>query len=150
MIETGVFDNVDVIISSKEIKAYQTVLPLSKRLNKPIKRIRELGEINRDKGKVMSKEEYDKLKIKIFDDLDLSVEGWETSRHALERFENGINKINSRYNNKHILIAAHGTVMNLYFAKKQKKMNELMKRWKSLKFLDYGIIRNNKIVKDIV
>ena len=72
MIETGVFDNVDVIISSKEIKAYQTVLPLSKRLNKPIKRIRELGEINRDKGKVMSKEEYDKLKIKIFDDLDLS------------------------------------------------------------------------------
>jgi 2,3-bisphosphoglycerate-dependent phosphoglycerate mutase len=150
LIDTGIFDDVDVIVASKEIKAYQTLLPLAKRLNKKIKRLRKLGEINRDKGKVMSKEEYDKLKIRIFEDLDLSVEGWETSRHALERFEKAINKLDSRYNNKKVIIASHGTVMTLFFAKRTNCMNELMKRWKNLKFLDYGIIKNNKVLKDIV
>jgi len=124
-------------------------LPLAKKLNKKIIRIRELGEINRDKGKVISKEEYDKLKVRIFEDLDLSVEGWETSRHALQRFEKAINRINGQYNNKKIIIASHGTVMTLFFASKAKQMSQLIKRWKSLKFLDYGIIKNNQVLKDI-
>ncbi|MBS3162885.1 histidine phosphatase family protein [Candidatus Woesearchaeota archaeon] len=149
LVDTGIFDDVDIIIASKEIKAYQTVLPLAKRLNKKIIRIKELGEINRDQGKVMAKDEYDKLKIRIFEDLSLSVEGWETCEQALKRFERIINKINGKYSSKRILIASHGTVMTLYFANKQNKLKELMSRWKKLKFLDYGIIKDNKIIKDI-
>ena len=150
LMNSSIFDTVDIILSSKEIKAYQTVLPLSKRLNKKIKSIPNIGEINRDAGKVMTKDEYDKAKTKIFENLDFTTNGWETSRHALNRFEKMIKKINSKYSNKKILIASHGTVMTLYFARKQSKMNELMKRWKSLGFLDYGIIKNNKVVKDVV
>ena len=146
---TGIFDTVDIIISSQEIKAYQSALPLAKRLNKKVHRIKGLGEINREGGGVMSKEDYDTTKEKIFTDLDFRVHGWETARHALHRFKKAVEKINRTHKGKKILISSHGTVMTLYFAFLSKDMKNLMKRWKSLGFCDYGLVCNNKVVKDV-
>ena len=149
LVKTGIFDDVDIIISSKEVKAYQTAKPFAKKLNKRIIQIKELSELNRDKGKTMTKEYYDKMKVKIFEDLDYTDFGWETSNHALNRFKKAVKKIDKKYENKKILIVAHGTVMTLYFAFLQNKLNDLFSRWKGLDFCGYGIVKNNKVVKDI-
>ena len=89
------------------------------------------------------------MKAKIFQDLDFTDHGWETANHALERFKKAIKEIDDKYENKKILICAHGTVMTLYFAYLQDKLKDLFSRWKGLGFCDYGIIKDNKIIKDI-
>ncbi len=150
LINTGVFDDVDIIISSGETKAYQTVEPLAKNLGKEITKIPELNEIGRGEGETMTTEEYRKMKVKIFKDLDFTDHGWETANHALNRFKEAVEKINAQYEDKNIILAAHGTVMTLYFAFIQDKMDKLMERWKGLGFCDYGIVENKKVIKDIV
>ncbi|NOX71557.1 MAG: histidine phosphatase family protein, partial [Candidatus Micrarchaeota archaeon] len=122
--ESGIFDDVDVIIVSGEMKSYQTALPFSYKTDKKIIRMPELNEINRDASGLMSKEEYDEMKRKIFEDLDFTDLGWESARHALERFASAIRMIDKYYVDKKILIVSHGTVMTLYFAHLQDKMNE--------------------------
>ncbi|MBT7903720.1 histidine phosphatase family protein [Candidatus Woesearchaeota archaeon] len=148
--ETKVFDDVDIIITSTEPKAYETALPVATRLKKEIIRIPELSEINRDKGKMMSKDEYDFMKKKIFEDLDYTDHGWETCNSALNRFSTAVKKIDEQYENKRILIVAHGTVMSLFFASLQGKLDNLMSRWKGLGFCDFGIVKDNKVLKDVI
>jgi broad specificity phosphatase PhoE len=140
----------DVIITSTEKKAYQTAKPLADKLGKEIRQIKELSELNRDSGELMTKEEYDKMKVKIFEDMNYTDFGWETTQHALDRFKKAVDKVEKEYDGKKILIVAHGTVMTLYFAFLQNKLDSLMERWKGLGFCDYGIVKNNQVVKDIV
>ncbi len=149
VVDSCVFDDVDVIIASTETKAFQSVEPLAKKLRKDVIQIKELSEINRDSGELMSKEEYHEMKVKIFQDLDYTNFGWETCRHALNRFKKAVEEIDRKYEGKKIIIASHGTVMSLYFADLQGKLDKLMERWKGLGFCDYGIVENGKVVKDI-
>jgi len=142
--------DVDVIITSTEKKSFQTAKPLADKLNKEIIQIKDLSELNRDKGKLMTKEDYDKMKVKIFEDLNFTDFGWETCNHALERFRKAVEEIDKIYENKKILIVAHGTVMTLYFSYLQNSLDNIFARWKSLGFCDYGIIKDGKVVKDIV
>ncbi|MAG50680.1 hypothetical protein CL621_03545 [archaeon] len=144
------FQDIDVIISSGEKKAYDTIKHLAKKLNKKIIQINELNELKRLNGETLSSEEYEKMKVKIFEDLAYTDHGWETSKHALNRFKKAVEKIDEKYKNKKILIVAHGTVMTLYFASLQNKLDELMERWKKLDTCDWGIVKNNKVIKEIV
>jgi 2,3-bisphosphoglycerate-dependent phosphoglycerate mutase len=148
--DSGIFDDVDIIISSTEKKAYLTVEPLAKKLSKEITPIKELSEINRDSGKIMPKEEYDQMKVKIFEDFDYTNYGWETVNSALNRFKKAVEDIDQKYDGKKIIIASHGTVMTTYFSYLQNELDNVFKRWKSLGFLDYGIIKNGKVIKDII
>ncbi len=146
----GFFDDVDVIICSAEHKAYQTASPIAKKLRKTIIKEKELNELDRDKGKVLPKEEYDKVKTKILEDLDYASHGWETSRHALNRFRQAVEKIDNKYSYKKILIVSHGTVMSLYFAYLKGDLKNLLQRWKSLRFCAWGIVKEGKVIKDII
>ena len=146
--KTGVFDDVDIIISSSEKKAYHTALPFAERLGKKIIQIPELCEIDRDKGTLLTKEEYNATKARIFEDLDYSAHGWETARHALERFRLGVEKIYKEYESKKILVVAHGTVMALYRAFIENKLTDIFSVWKSLGFCDWYVVMNGKI-KDL-
>lgn len=142
--------DVDIIISSNEKKAYLTVKPLAEKLGKGIIKVKELGEIYRGDAGALSKKEYEQMKVKIFQDLNFTDLGWETANHALNRFKEAVENINKKYNNKKILISSHGTVMTLYFVYLQDKLDNLMERWKSLEFGAYGIVKNKKVIKDIV
>ena len=144
------FQDIDILISSTERKAYLTIKPLAEKLEKEIIQIKDLSEISRGDAGALTKEEYNEMKVKVFQDLDFTDHGWETCNHALERFSKAVEEIDNKYENKKILISAHGTVMTLYFAKLQNKLDDLMGRWKSLGFCDYGIIKNGEVVKDIV
>ena len=148
--KTGSFDDTEVIISSNEHKAYLTIKPLADKLGKEITKIAELGEIKRPDSEKLTSEEYNEMKAKIFQDLDFTDNNWETANHALERFKSAVEKINQEYENKKILICAHGTVMTLYFTSLQNQLDNLMERWKGLEFGAIGIVKNNKVIKDIV
>ncbi|MCK4555487.1 MAG: histidine phosphatase family protein [Candidatus Aenigmarchaeota archaeon] len=143
--KTGIFNDVDIIISSSEKKAYDTALPFAKQLGKEIIQIAELGEIDRDKGTLLTQEEYDTMKVRIFEDLDYTAYGWETARHALERFKSAVEKIDKEYEGKKILIVSHGTVMALYRAYLEKRLNDIFSVWKSLGFCDWYVVMDDKI-----
>ncbi len=144
------FDDVDILISSDEEKAYLTIKPLADRLGKPIVRVTALGEIQRPNSEKLTAGEYDEMKVRIFKDLDYTAHGWETANHALNRFSNAVKEIERKYDGKKILICSHGTVMTLYFASIQRKMDELFNRWESLDFGSYGVVKGGNVVRDIV
>ncbi len=146
----GDFQDADILISSKEEKSYLTLKPLADKLGKKIVKVSELGEIKRPNSEKLTLEEYEEMKVKIFQDLNYSNYGWETANSALSRFKQAIEKIDNKHANKKIIICAHGTVMTLYFASLAGEMNNLMKRWKGLEFGAVGIIKNNNLVRDIV
>ena len=147
--KTSIFDDVDIIISSSEKKAIETAKPFAERLGKEIIQITELGEIGRDKGGLLSKEEYNTMKARIFEDLDYTAHGWETARHALERFKSAVEKIDKEYECKKVLIVSHGTVMSLYFSELQNDLKNVFSRWKRLGFCDWGVVKNDDVVKDM-
>ena len=144
------FQDVDVFISSTEKKAYLTIKPLADKLEKEIVQIKEFSEIKRPGSEKLTSEQYEEMKTKIFHDLDFTDHGWETANQALERFKKATEQIDKDYENKKILICVHGSVMTLYFAYLQNKLDCLMERWKNTNFGSYGIVKDNKIIKDIV
>ncbi|MDO8528291.1 MAG: histidine phosphatase family protein [Nanoarchaeota archaeon] len=147
---SGEFDDVEILISSNENKSYLTIKPLADKLNLEVIKVKDLGEIKRPDSERLTTEEYEKVKKMIFKDLNFTKYGWETANNALNRFKNAVDEINQKYENKKILICSHGTVMTLYFAYLLNKLNDLMNRWKSLEFGSHGIVKNNKVVEDIV
>ncbi len=144
------FQDVDILISSTEQKAFLTIKPLADKLGKEIIQIKEFGEIKRPGSEKLTPEQYEDMKVKIFHDLDFTDHGWETTNQALERFKKATEQINKNYDDKKILICVHGSVMTLYFAYLQNKLDSLMERWKNTNFGSYGVIRDNKVIKDIV
>jgi len=144
------FLDVDILISSGEKKAYLTIKPLADKLGKEIIQIKGLGEISRPNSESLTKEEYVSMKEKVFKDLDFTDYGWETCSHALERFRKAVEEIDREYENKKIIISAHGTVLSLYFASLLGELKNLEARWKSLGFCNWGIVRNGKVFRDIV
>lgn len=144
------FDDVDLLISSDEEKAFLTLKPLADKLRKKIVRVSDLGEIKRPNSERLTLEQYNQLKEKMLKDPNYTEQGWETANHALIRFTSAIEKINRENNRKRILIAAHGTVLTLYFANLQNKMQELFSRWSKMEFGGYGIVKDGKVIKDII
>lgn len=147
---SGIFYDVEIIISSNENKAYQTAKSIADKLDKKIIKMPELNELNRDKGGLFTQDNYNRMMIMIFEDLDFTAHEWETCRHALNRFKRAVTKIDNQYNNKKILIVTHGIVMSLYFADMQNISEDIFVRWKSLPFCVCGIVKNHKVFKDIV
>ena len=146
----SLFNDVDIIWSSNEDKAYQTVYPLSVKLNKEIIRDENLNEIMRDDGSfIENKEEYIKIMKLCVENRTQSFNDWETCNHALERFSKRIDDIDFKYSNKKILISSHGGVINFYFAKILGELDKLFERMLTTTFCDYGIVQNGKVLKDI-
>lgn len=128
----------------------QTALPVAQRLNKEIHQIKGLGELRRPDGHSIGLERYNELKKKLYSDFDYSENDWETINSALERFSGAVERIDKENENKTILVVCHGTVMSLYFAKLQGKLDDMFSRWKGLGFCSWGVVENGKVVKDIV
>ena len=150
LLNSEFFDDIDLIITSDEEKAYQTAYPLSKRLHQEIIRDKNLNEIIRDNGVFLkNKEEYTKILKLCVGNRNQSYNNWEPANHALTRFSKRIQEINSQYSNKKIMIVAHGVVINLYFAEILGKLEDVFERWSTNTFCDYGIIQNNNVIKDI-
>lgn len=147
--EEGIFDEVELIFSSHEEKAYQTAKPIAEKLKKPIERVEELNELDRDKGAFMEAEDYEKAIEDCLKHQSESVNNWETATHALERFEKKINELEKENENKKILVVGHGFTINSYFAKLTDALDRVYERLATNDFADWGIIKNQKVVRDI-
>lgn len=147
--EQDFFDEINIILSSSEQKAYQTAKPIADKLKKEITQVKEISELNRDKGGFMEPEKYEELVKYSLKHLDESVHNWETAIHALERFTKKIEEIDNQYENKKILVVGHGFTINLYFAKLLGDLNNVYKRFETNNYCDWGTIRNKKVIKDI-
>ncbi|MFX0044435.1 MAG: histidine phosphatase family protein [Candidatus Hermodarchaeota archaeon] len=146
---SGVFDNVDMIVTSAEDKAYETALPIAKRIDADITRNSSFNELNRGTGPFTSHEEYLERVHSALSVPESSICGWETAANALRRFEQGIHNIESETAARSLLLVSHGLVLSLYFAHLL-GTEEVYKRWRRLDFCSWGTVRNSRVVKDIV
>lgn len=140
--------NIDVVISSNEEKSVLTATPVAQKLNKDILRVEGFNEVKRGDA-FLSDEEFEKEKRRQLEDWDHPAQGGETGNEALERFEDGLDKVINENEGKTILIISHGTILNLYFAKIAGEKEAIFDRWKQTGFCSYGIIENGEVVKDI-
>lgn len=152
LVERDAFNKIDIIYTSKEKKAYLTARPFVVKLKKSIIKKYELNELKLGNYNFKAKDKFIEYRHKCFLDLDYSEERGETCREALNRFQNIIDKIDLKYQEKSILIVSHGTVLTLYFANLMKILENgelVFNYWKHLKFCSWGLVKNKKIIKNL-
>lgn len=146
---SGIFNHIDIIITSCEEKAFQTALPIAERLGKEIASFVELNDLYK-KESFLKDNRFFKAVESCLKNPCKSLNGWETANHALDRFSQKIDEIDSAHDDKNILIVSHGCVLGLYFARTLGKMDEVYERWRLTPFCAWGIIKNGKVIKDII
>ncbi len=147
--QDGTFKDVDLVFSSTEEKAYKTALPIAESLGKEVSKLEEIVELNRDNGEFLSADDYENAIKQCLGNSGKSFNNWETAAHALERFERKIEELDSVYDNKKILIVGHGFTINLYFSKLLGLLDKVYQRLNTNDFADWGVVKNQKVVKDI-
>ncbi len=140
---------VDKIYSSSEKKAFLTVNPIADALSKEIEQLSFFDEVKRE-DKFLSKEEFEKEKLLQLEDIDYHAFDGESGREALLRFKEGVKKAEEENKEGAILIATHGTILNLYFADILNTYDKIFERWEKTGFCSYGVIENGKVIKDII
>ena|SRR5258708_2309993 len=143
------FDYVDFIFSSTEEKAYQTAKPIADKLGGKIIQLREISELDRDKGGFMQFEDFERTLKQSLEHLNESANKWEIATHALERFSKKVDELDKQYENKKILIVGHGITINLYFAKLLDVLDNVYERLSTNNYGDWGTIKDKKVIKDI-
>lgn len=144
-----IMNKVDVIYVSIEKKTSLTAKPLSKKINKKLNSLSFFNEVRRG-NKFLTKEDFEIEKIKQLKDLNYHAFDGESGNEALERFKLGIEQISKNNVGKTILIVTHGTILNIYFAYLLDSYDKLPERWQKTNFCVYGIVENEKVLKDIV
>ncbi|MCG3220451.1 MAG: histidine phosphatase family protein [Candidatus Heimdallarchaeota archaeon] len=148
---SGVFDNVDLIIASAENKAIQTASYIANKIDKKIVTEASFNELNRGFSFKVNKNEYDKIVEKALIHWEECIDSWESARSTLDRFLEGVKIVNQEYSDKKIIVVCHGINLSLYFAHLLNiPDNQLFLRWKNLEFCAWGIVKNKKVVIDIV
>ncbi len=147
--QEGVFDEVEIVFSSTEGKAYQTARPIADRLEKEVIQLEEISELNRDKGGFMEAEAYEQAVEYCLLNPKQSVNSWETAESALRRFSQKIEELDSQYENEKILVVGHGYTINMYFAKLLGKLDNVYERLNTNGFADWGIVKAGIVAKDI-
>lgn len=148
MANSGVFSDIEAIYSSSEPKAIMTAEPFSNKLGLTVKSLSELKEL--DRGEIfLSNDGYLEAVRSSLSFPVKEVQGWEHPEIALQRFGNVISSI-SMSNYKRVLVVSHGLVISLFLALHLNAREDAFDRWKRLKFLSWGEIIGNTMLRDIV
>ncbi|NPD88415.1 MAG: hypothetical protein HGN29_06810 [Asgard group archaeon] len=146
----GIFDDVNVIISSSQKMCIQTAYFLANRLDKEIITNPDLNEIEKGAELIETSAEYMEIAESVLTNYEKDIANWEPANKAYKRYQMAIDRINSEYNHKKILIVSHGIVMTLYFTQQLKEpLSNLFPRYKSLKQCAWGIVKDNEVIRDI-
>jgi 2,3-bisphosphoglycerate-dependent phosphoglycerate mutase len=133
---------IDRIISSPYIRAIDSIQPLAKNLNIEVETDRRLTE------RILSahpmSDWLEKLRI-TFEDLELTYEGGESSREAMNRIVEVVEEIFTS-NLENTIIVTHGNLMSLLLLHFNSEFG--FENWKNLRNPDVFLIKNeeNKIV----
>jgi broad specificity phosphatase PhoE len=123
---------------------------LAKKLNLQIKQYTELNELHRDDEEYFTGNEYRRYVNRTLSKIQNPVGKWESGINALTRFSKKIDEINSNYSDENILVVSHGLVINLYFCQLLENFDEVFRKWSLTTFFDYGVVKNAKVIEDIV
>ncbi len=107
----------DVIISSVELKAIETAEIIAEELVSPVYVIEGLHEHDRSNFPFLSKSDFRKAVREFFNNPTKLVFGNETADHSFERFHRSILSVLNSYQEKTIIVVAHGTVISLFVSR---------------------------------
>ena len=110
----------------------------------------EFDELKRNHKGILTNDEYRARVRAALTNWEQPVEGWESAEDALSRFMDGIRRTNLMFHNKNILVVSHGLVLTLYFSALTHFWKIAYERWTQLKFLSWGLVRDDKVLIDIV
>ena len=148
--KSEVFSKIEGIIHSSENKAKQTADIFADVLDLQTYELPELDELHRDHETPLTNEEYRECVFQTLTDWETNVPEWESGEDALDRFLEGIRRINLMFSNKDILVVSHGIVLTLYFSALKHFWNIAYERWALLKFLNWGLVRDDRVLIDII
>ncbi|TFG31085.1 histidine phosphatase family protein [Candidatus Thorarchaeota archaeon] len=146
----SVFENIKGIVHSSERKAQQTAEIFAKELSIPTYEIPELDELRRNHQGKLSQDEYRSCVRETLTKWDTNTSLWESANDALNRFKEGVRRINIMYHNNDVLAVSHGMVLILYFSSLRNLENIAYERWSQLAFLSWGLVRDGKVLIDII
>ncbi len=106
----------EIVISSVEPKARETAAILAKNLGLEFREVEDLHEHDRNGVPYHTKVIFQNLVQELFDKPHQLVFGNETASEALARFRQAVELVLDSYNDKTIVLVAHGTVISLYVA----------------------------------
>ena len=144
------FSEIHGIIHSSEGKARQTAEIFAEGLDVQMYQLSGLDELSREHEGALTYEEYRDRVRKTVSDLERNVPGWESGASALKRFEDAVRKIDIMFHRKNVLIVSHGIVLTLFFCKLKKFEAIAYERWSQLKFLSWGLVRDGRVLVDLV
>ena len=146
---SGILGEVDAIVSSDEMKAIETAEPFAKMFGLEINRNHSFRELNRNTGPFLTREEYLSCVQEVLRNPSARPNGWECATDALSRTKRAVQQTMSQYGSKRVLVVSHGLVLTLYFADLQATMHEAFDRWTQLPFCGWGVVSNNRVLRDI-
>lgn len=144
------FSEIDGIIHSSEVKAKQTAEAFAEGFDVQMYQLSGLDELARNHEGKLNDEEYLERVHRTLNEPEKTVPGWESSASALKRFEDAVRKVDIMFHRKNVLIVTHGLVLTLYFCQLKNFQSIAYERWKQLKFLAWGLVRDGRALVDIV
>ena len=140
----------DGIIHSSEEKAKQTAEIFAEGLDVQMYQLSGLDELTREHEGKLSDEEYRDRVRKTLTEPQKNIPGWESGESALERFEDAVRKVDIMFHRKNVLIVSHGLVLTLYFCKLKGFEAIAYERWSQLQFLAWGLVREGRVLVDLI
>jgi broad specificity phosphatase PhoE len=108
----------EVVMSSIEPKAQETAQLVADQLGLSLQTVEGLHEHKRNKVKWLGKAQFELEVARFFKYPEQLVMGEETANQAYERFAAAVTSLIETYTGKNIVVAAHGTVITLFVARK--------------------------------
>ncbi|MHA1135923.1 MAG: histidine phosphatase family protein [Candidatus Thorarchaeota archaeon] len=144
------FSKIEGIVHSSEKKAKQTADFIAAETGAETYVLDEFDELKRNHKGFLATEDYRKLVREALTNWEKPVQDWESGEDALTRFMDGIRRTNMMFYNKNILVVSHGLILTLYFSALTHFWKIAYERWAQLKFLSWGLVRDDKVLIDIV
>ena len=144
------FEKIDCVVYSSEKKAIRTAKILSKAMGVQMYELSELDELRRENEIFLTTEEYRSGVRETLLDWEHSVPSWESAQSALQRMLGGIRHINIMFYDNNVIAVSHGIVLSILFSHLRGLESIAFERWSRLAFLSWGLVRENKVLVDLI
>lgn len=112
-VERGIFDQIELIISSSEQKAIDSAMIIDHRIEVGFIQDPQCDENERSALGFVPPEQFEKVADQFFAEPDKSTFGWETARDAQQRIVDAVRGHLHNQKSKNILFVGHGAVGTL-------------------------------------
>ncbi len=148
--KSDIFTKIDGIVHSSERKARQTADVFAEGLQVDLYELPEFDELRRPAGTLLSNKEY-RLRVReTLTDWGRGPPGWESGAQALRRLSEVVKRINIMFYDKNILVVSHGIILTLYFSQLRSLQSIAFERWTQMPFLAWGLVRDGRVLIDII